>query len=138
MKKVEKTFTFAGVEFNVVCFNAEGKSVNKWNGTRKCFDIYISVGENRKKFKFYDSLASYPKSADERTLFNCLDCVISDAIGYGNCYNLADFCNEFGIEKHLEGLNAYRGCQRAYFFFEDCGVDIYEVSNAINDMVNEE
>ena len=137
MKKVENTFTFVGVEFNVICFNADGREEYKWNGLRKCFDIYISINGKRKKFHFWDSLANFPKQADDETLLRCLECVISDAIGYGNSYNLADFCNEFGIERHIDGLNTYNGCKRAYCFFEDCDIDLdklCEISNAINDI----
>jgi hypothetical protein len=133
MKKVSTSTTINGIQFDIVCFNAEGRNEYKWKGQRKCFDIYISVNGNRKKFHFWDSISRFPQSANEETLLSCLECTLNDALAYDQCYNLADFCNEFGYEKHIEGLNAYNGCKRAYFFYEDCGVDIYETINILND-----
>lgn len=57
-------------------------------------------------FVFHDN---FHNNSSEREIIECL---ISDAEAYENCYNLADFQNEFGYENDKEAERVYYACKK--------------------------
>lgn len=133
MSRITKTFNLNGVEIVAVCNQSNGTDCYKWGNWRKRFAITFYINKVGKTFYFHDSASRYPKSADVNTLENCLECVLNDAIAYGNSISLDDFMSEFGYENRMEGANAYNGCKKAYDFFEDREIDIYETLNQFDE-----
>lgn len=124
---IQTEIVLCGKTIKVSCKNENGATCEKWGGRRNRFAITISVeGVEDYKTPYYDSIANYPKPLNEDGLKNALYCVLSDASCCRSSRDLDDFISEMGYEDYKEGERAYRACEIANGFFNECDIDVYQ------------
>ena len=87
--------------------------------------IFVRVGDLRTQFEFYCN-TSEMKPQDLREAFYFF---LGDGIAYKNANDIDDFQSEFGYEDVSECKKVYEGCKRAWYKWEDFGIDPYNLSN---------
>ena len=121
-------FTVSGKKYVVSCGNVTGTAVDKWGGIRNRFVVTACIDDGKPvRFSFYDSIANYPKQLDEAGLRRAFECYVSDASCVAWCDGLDDFMRELSYKDRSEARRAYEACSRAYGFFKEAGVDLYEL-----------
>lgn len=129
-KKIELTCTLSNTK---VC-----KWDNKYPESHNHYIVKFKFGGNSARFDFFDSLNNFETGQADKTEIDIfemfymflLDCQIAT-----NCYFFEDFQTEFGGTKE-----SYNACKRALQKFERVfkvpGIDLYELSNYIQEKYN--
>lgn len=83
------------------------------NTDRYQFDLIVSNGKQRTKFKFYDSVLNFRNGIDEldhNALISAFGCVMSDASIKFSCSGLNDFISDFGYTDYEQAIRTYNAC----------------------------
>lgn len=129
-KKIELTCTLSNTK---VC-----KWDNKYPESHNHYIVKFKFGKNSAKFDFFDSLHNFETGQTDKTeidIFEMLYIFLSDCQIATDCYFFEDFQTEFGGTKEN-----YNACKRALQKFErvfaGSGIDLYELSNYIQEKYN--
>ena len=121
-------FTILENTFVVSCGRPSGCGYRKWNGLRKCFRVTLQINDGKPIwFSYYDSIANYPNPINEKGLKRAFECYVDDAIAALCCNGVEEFMHEFGFENRREAGYAYVACEKALGFFNEHGVDVFEL-----------
>lgn len=121
-------FTISENTFVVSCGAPKGLPCNKWSGTRNRFRITLRINDGKPIwFSYYDSIANYPNPINEKGLKRAFECYVDDALAARCCNGVEDFMREFGYENRREAGYAYVACEKALGFFNEHGVDVFEL-----------
>lgn len=129
-KKIELTCTLSNTK---AC-----KWDNKCPESHNHYIVKFKFGGNSARFDFFDSLNNFKTGQTDKTeidIFEMLYMFLSDCQVATNCYSFEDFQTEFGGTKE-----DYNACKRALQKFErvfaGSGIDLYELSNYIQEKYN--
>jgi hypothetical protein len=129
-KKIELTCTLSNTK---VC-----RWDNKYPESHNHYIVKFKFGGNSARFDFFDSLNNFETGQTDKTeidIFEMLYMFLSDCQVATNCYSFEDFQTEFGGTKEN-----YNACKRALQKFErvfaGSGIDLYELSNYIQEKYN--
>lgn len=129
-KKIELTCTLSNTK---VC-----KWDNKYPESHNHYIVKFKFGGNSARFDFFDSLNNFETGQTYKTeidIFEMLYIFLSDCRIATDCYFFEDFQTEFGGTKEN-----YNACKRALQKFErvfaGSGIDLYELSNYIQEKYN--
>ena len=129
-KKIELACTLSNTK---VC-----KWDNKYPESHNHYIVKFKFGKNSAKFDFFDSLHNFETGQTDKTeidIFKMLYIFLSDCQIATDCYFFEDFQTEFGGTKEN-----YNACKRALQKFErvfaGSGIDLYELSNYIQEKYN--
>lgn len=129
-KKIELTCTLSNTK---VC-----KWDNKYPESHNHYIVKFKFGKNSAKFDFFDSLHNFETGQTDKTeidIFEMLYIFLSDCQIATDCYFFEDFQTELGGTKEN-----YNACKRALQKFErvfaGSGIDLYELSNYIQEKYN--
>ena len=127
-KKIELTCTLSNTK---VC-----KWDNKYPESHNHYIVKFKFGKNSAKFDFFDSLHNFETGQTDKTemdIFEMFYSFLSDCRIATDCYFFEDFQTEFGGTKEN-----YNACKRALQKFErvfaGSGIDLYELSNYIQEI----
>lgn len=129
-KKIELTCTLS----NTKIF----KQDNKYPESHNHYIVKFKFGKNSAKFDFFDSLNNFETGQTDKTeidIFEMFYMFLLDCQVVINYYSFEDFQTEFGGTKEN-----YNACKRALQKFERVfagpGIDLYELSNYIQEKYN--
>lgn len=129
-KKIELTCTLSNTK---VC-----KWDNKYPESHNHYIVKFKFRGNSARFDFFDSLHNFKTGQTDKTeidIFEMLYIFLSDCQIVTDCYFFEDFQTEFGGTKEN-----YNACKRALQKFErvfaGSGIDLYELSNYIQEKYN--
>ena len=124
---IQTEIVLCGKTIKISCKNENGTTCEKWGGRRNRFNITISVeGAEDYKTQYYDCIANYPKPLNKDGLKRALYCVLSDASCRRSSRDMNDFIRNMGYEDYKAGKRAYRACEIADGFFNECEIDVYQ------------
>lgn len=122
-KKIELTCTLSNTK---IC-----KWDNKYPESHNHYIVKFKFEKNSAKFDFFDSLHNFETGQTDKTeidIFEMLYIFLSDCQIVTDCYSFEDFQTEFGGMK--ENYNACkRALQKFERVFDSSGIDLYELSN---------
>lgn len=99
----------------------------KWE--KNHYRVFVTINGTKVQFEYYCNDVN-PLKAD--ALINAFYCFLSDGIAYRNAKDKYDFADEFGYDKYEDRkrLNeVWQGCMSAYDKWSQFGIDIYEITN---------
>lgn len=111
---------------------------NKYPESHNHYIVKFKFGGNSARFDFFDNLNNFETGQTDKTeidIFEMLYMFLSDCQVATNRYSFEDFQTEFGGTK-----SGYAACKRALQKFErvfaGSGIDLYELSNYIQEKYN--
>ena len=137
----ETSISYEGKTIKIKCLLSNTK-VCKWDKkypeNHNHYIVKFKFGKNSAKFDFFDSLHNFETGQTDKTeidIFEMLYIFLSDCQIATDCYFFEDFQTEFGGTKEN-----YNACKRALQKFErvfaGSGIDLYELSNYIQEKYN--
>lgn len=88
--------------------------------------------ETKESFQFHGSINGFKKDRHP-SIFEVIDCVISDALSYWDYEDIDEFHKAFGYESIKETQKAYEGCKKtAKHFEEKFGFDREKAGELLN------
>lgn len=88
-------------------------------------NVTVWIGDEHVEFDFYCNDCELGEDGLREAFYFFL----SDGIAYDNATDIDDFQSEFGYTKVSECMDAYNGCKGAYDKWSQFGIDIYKITN---------
>lgn len=111
------------------------ENVNKWDMMRNQFKVTVKTVNGSFSFDFWGYHNDWKKGKNEINLIEAFYCFIGDAISGNDSFE--NFCSELGYdEDSIKALKIYKECVKANKRSENLGIDLYELSNYIQEEFN--
>lgn len=111
------------------------ENVNKWDMMRNQFKVTVKTVNGSFSFDFWGCHNDWKKGKNEINLIEAFYCFIGDAISGNDSFE--NFCSELGYdEDSIKALKIYKECVKANKRSENLGIDLYELSNYIQEEFN--